>query len=73
MKAAIGTDEPDMATAALKFAIKPTAVSTVIPGMRNVRQAEANCGVSDQPTMSDEVEQRLRPFNWQRGFWYSGK
>ncbi|MCL5996617.1 MAG: aldo/keto reductase [Chloroflexi bacterium] len=73
VKAAIGTAEPDMPTAALKFALKPAAVSTVIPGVRNVRQAEANCGVSDQPAMSDELEQRLRPFNWQRAFWYGGK
>ena len=35
IKAAIGPDEPDVATAALKFALKPKAVSTVIPGMRN--------------------------------------
>lgn len=73
VRAALGADEPDMPTAALKFALKPAAVSTVIPGMRNVRQAEANCGVSDLPPMSDAVEQRLRPLNWLRSFWYSGK
>lgn len=73
VKEAIGDAEPDLATAALKFALKPAAVSTVIPGMRNTRQAELNCGVSDQPAMSDEVERRLRAFNWLRGFWHSGK
>src|SRR5437764_988042 len=39
----VGGQEPDLATAALRFALKPRAVSTVIPGIRNVRQAEMNC------------------------------
>src|SRR5438270_349058 len=38
----VGSAEKDLATAALKFALKPKAVSTVIPGIRNVRQAEMN-------------------------------
>ncbi len=69
----IGDAEPDLPTAALKFALKPAAVSTVIPGMRNARQAELNCGVSDQPPMTDELAARLRQHNWLRAFWYSGK
>ncbi len=73
IKAAIGAAEPDVATAALKFALKPAAVSTVIPGMRSERQAELNCGVSDQPAMSDELEKKLREHAWRRGVWYSGK
>jgi len=68
----IGDAEPDLPTAALKFALKPAAVSTVIPGMRNARQAELNCGVSDQLPMTDELEARLRQHNWLRAFWYSG-
>ena len=67
------TAEPDIATAALKFALKPAAVSTVIPGMRNERQAELNCAVSGQPAMSDELELKLREHAWRRGVWYSGK
>jgi aryl-alcohol dehydrogenase-like predicted oxidoreductase len=63
----------NMPAAALKFALKPAAVSTVIAGMRNVAQVEANCAVSDMPAMSDETEAKLRPFNWLRGVWYSGK
>jgi aryl-alcohol dehydrogenase-like predicted oxidoreductase len=69
----VGKAEPDLATAALKFALKPTAVSTVIPGIRNVRQAELNCAVSDQRAMSDELERRLRKHHWRRAFWYGGK
>jgi len=73
IREALGRDEPDVATAALKFTLKPHAVSTVIPGMRNVRQVELNCAVSEQPRMSDEVEKRLRPHGWRRSNWYQGK
>ena len=73
IKAVIGSAEPDMATAALKFALKPAAVSTVIPGMRNVRQAELNCGVSDQTPMSDALAYKLRDHAWRRADWYKGK
>ena len=73
IRAEVGSAEPDLATAALKFCLKPAAVSTVIPGIRNVRQAEMNLTVSDQPPLSDELEQRLRRHYWRRAFWYSGK
>jgi aryl-alcohol dehydrogenase-like predicted oxidoreductase len=73
IKAAIGSSEPDVATAALKFALKPAAVSTVIPGIRNERQAELNCAVGSQPPMSDELELKLREHAWLRAMWYNGK
>jgi aryl-alcohol dehydrogenase-like predicted oxidoreductase len=73
IKAVIGSAESDMATAALKFALKPAAVSTVIPGMRNARQAELNCGVSDQAPMSDALAHQLRDHAWRRADWYKGK
>lgn len=73
VKQTIGNDEPNLATAALKFALKPSAVSTVIPGIRNVQQAEMNIAVSDAKPISDELEKRLREHNWRRAFWYAGK
>ena len=73
VKQAVGDAEPSLATAALKFALKPEAVSTVIPGIRNVQQAEANVAVSDQPPMTDELERKLRGHRWNRAFWYGGK
>lgn len=62
-----------MAQASLKFVLAHPAVSTVIPGIRNVAQAEANCGASDLPDLAPELLVRLRRHNWLRGFWYSGK
>jgi aryl-alcohol dehydrogenase-like predicted oxidoreductase len=59
--------------AAIKFALSHRAVGTVIPGMRNPAQAEANCGVSDLPPMGHDLLKKLEAHNWRRGFWYSGK
>jgi aryl-alcohol dehydrogenase-like predicted oxidoreductase len=69
----LGPEGPGLAEVALKFCLKHDAVSTVIPGMRNVQQAEANLGVGDRPPMSDELERKLRAHRWNRAFWYGGK
>lgn len=62
-----------MPQAAIKFALSHPAVTTVIPGIRNVTQAEANCAVSDLPSMRPQLLQQLRRHNWRRGVWYGGK
>ena len=61
------------ADTALKFALAHPAVSTVIPGIRNPRQAELNLGVSDKPDLPPALLEKLRRHNWLRGVWYSGK
>ena len=73
IRQAIGAQEPDLVAVALKFALKPAAVSVVIPGMRSVAQAAANCAVGDAGPLSDDLEQELRRHYWRRAFWYSGK
>ncbi len=67
-----GTDYT-LAQAALKFVLAHPAVSTVIPGIRNPAQADANCGVSDLPDLSAALLQQLRRHAWRRAFWYGGK
>lgn len=62
-----------MAQAAIKFVLAHPAVSTVIPGIRNVAQADANCRVSDLPAMGTELLTKLHRHNWRRGVWYGGK
>jgi aryl-alcohol dehydrogenase-like predicted oxidoreductase len=59
--------------AAIKWVLAHPAVSTVIPGMRNAAQAEANCAVSDLPVMPAALVERLHRHNWRRGVWYAGK
>jgi aryl-alcohol dehydrogenase-like predicted oxidoreductase len=62
-----------MAQAALKFVLTHPAVSTVIPGIRNTAQAEANCAASDLPDLAPDLLEKLQRHNWRRGLWYSGK
>lgn len=59
--------------AAIKFVLSHPAVSTVIPGIRNIYQAEANTAVSDMPEMNDQLILKLQDHNWRRGIWYAGK
>jgi len=58
---------------ALKFALSHEAVSTVIPGIRNQKQAMQNTSVSELPDLSEDTLLRLREHSWNRGFWYGGK
>ncbi len=62
-----------MPQVAVKFALSNTAVSTVIPGIRNVHQAEINTAISDLTDLSDNLLVRLRRHAWLRAFWYAGK
>ncbi len=58
---------------ALKFAMSHQAVSTVIPGIRNQKQAMQNTAVSELPELPEKDLQRLQEHMWNRGFWYGGK
>jgi aryl-alcohol dehydrogenase-like predicted oxidoreductase len=59
--------------AALRFALAHPAVSTIIAGIRNVQQTEANGAASDLPPLTPELLSKLHERAWLRGFWYSGK
>jgi aryl-alcohol dehydrogenase-like predicted oxidoreductase len=61
------------ADVALKFVLAHEAVSTVIPGIRNQRQAELNLSVSGKPDLPQSLLVELRKHHWLRGVWYSGK
>lgn len=54
---------------ALRFCLSHPAVSTVIPGMRKVRNVEANCAVSDKGPLDEQVLQILRRHAWNRNFY----
>jgi aryl-alcohol dehydrogenase-like predicted oxidoreductase len=55
---------------ALRFCLTPSAVSTVIPGMRNVRHVAANVAASDAGPLPPEMLRKLRPHRWVRNFWH---
>jgi len=66
-------DQLDLAEVAIKFALSPAAVSTVIVGTRTPEQAIRNARVSDLPSLPDGLLRDLHRHNWLRGVWYGGK
>jgi len=66
-------DHYSLADLAIRFAMAPEAVSTVIVGMRNQTQVRRNLAALALPPLSDEIHQHLRRHQWLRGVWYSGK
>ena len=62
-----------MPQVALQFALAHPAVSTVIPGIRNVYQAEANTAAADAAPLPADLLEKLHGHAWMRGFWYGGK
>lgn len=73
IKADIAPYGLSMPQAALQFALAHPAVSTVIPGIRNVHQAEANTTAADAPPLPDALLAKLHSHAWLRSFWYAGK
>lgn len=62
---------PDMPMAelALRWVLSHDTVDTVIPGIRNLRQAELNTAPSDGKFLSKEQLRELQLFAWRRNPW----
>lgn len=54
---------------ALRFCISHQAVSSVIPGMRRVRNVESNCRVSELGPLDENVLQRIRKHAWNKNYY----
>ncbi len=65
--AGVPTDE--LAEVALRFCLSQPAVSTVIPGMRSVRNVERNAEAANAGPLSDELRGELRTHRWTRNFY----
>jgi aryl-alcohol dehydrogenase-like predicted oxidoreductase len=65
----LGTDVSDLAEAAIRFILTEPTVSTVIPGMRSLRNVERNVAASDAGPLPAEQRERLRPHRWVRNFY----
>lgn len=61
--AAAGQTMPEMA---LRFILSHPAVSTIIPGMRKIRNVEANIAASDAGPLTEALVEQLRSFRWDR-------
>lgn len=73
IKAEIAPYGLSMPQTALQFALAHPAVSTVIPGIRNVQQAAANSAAADAAPLPAALLETLRGHAWLRAFWYAGK
>lgn len=58
-----GMTMPEMA---LRFILEHPAVSTIIPGMRKLRNVRANIAASDGRGLPDDLMRRLRDHRWDR-------
>ncbi len=65
----LGIDEDQIAEAALRFILSEPAVSTVIPGMRSIRNVQRNIAASDAGPFSEDERERLRAHRWVRNFY----
>jgi aryl-alcohol dehydrogenase-like predicted oxidoreductase len=58
-----GSTLPEMA---LRFILNNPDVSTIIPGMRKIRNVEANLAASDKGPLPAPLHAKLRPHRWDR-------
>jgi aryl-alcohol dehydrogenase-like predicted oxidoreductase len=58
-----GSTLPEMA---LRFILNNPDVSTMIPGMRKIRNVEANLAASDKGPLPPSLHTQLRPHRWDR-------
>jgi aryl-alcohol dehydrogenase-like predicted oxidoreductase len=58
-----GMNMPEMA---LRFILNNTDVSTIIPGMRQIKNVEANIAASDRGPLSAALHTELRKHRWDR-------
>jgi len=60
---------PEMA---LRFILSNPDVSTIIPGMRKIKNAEMNIATSDAGGLTPDLMQQLRAHRWDRkSTWWS--
>jgi aryl-alcohol dehydrogenase-like predicted oxidoreductase len=63
-------DTPTLAALALKFCLAHPAVSTVIPGMRRLKNVDANTAVSDTPPLPAATVEQLKNHKFVHGWSY---
>lgn len=66
LKWLVPANAASMPEAALRFCLSHEAVSTVIPGIRSVQQAEQNLSSADAGPLPKETLARLRSHRWDR-------
>ena len=65
----LGIETDELADVALRYVLDHTAVSTVIAGMRSVRNVERNAATSDGRRLTAEQREIIRRHRWERNFY----
>jgi aryl-alcohol dehydrogenase-like predicted oxidoreductase len=60
---------PTLAEAAMRFALSPRQITTVIPGMKNEAEVDMNVAYSDGQDFPPELLERVAPHSWPRNFY----
>ncbi len=69
LKKFLGAEAATMPELAIKFVLGHSAVSTVIPGMRSVKNVLLNAKISGSRALSNKTMDELRKHAWQRNFY----
>jgi aryl-alcohol dehydrogenase-like predicted oxidoreductase len=64
-----GVEESGVAEVALRYILSHPAVSTVIPGMRSLRNVERNVAAGDGKGLPEHLVERLHDHRWERNFY----
>jgi aryl-alcohol dehydrogenase-like predicted oxidoreductase len=64
-----GVTVDELAPVALRFCVSHSAVTSVIPGMRSVRNVERNVAAVELGPLSDDQREALRAHRWVRTFY----
>lgn len=70
MRPLLGNEAKSVPELALRFCLNHPAVSTIIPGMRSVKNVEANCRLSDGRRLTAALIKELRKHSWERNFYH---
>jgi len=65
----VGIERDELAEYALRYVLTSPAVSTVIAGMRSVRNVERNAAVSDGRPLAEDRRAALARHRWERNFY----
>ncbi len=65
----LGIERGQLAETALRYVLSFPEVSTVIPGMRSIRNVERNMAVGDGRGLPAETVERLHAHRWDRNFY----
>jgi aryl-alcohol dehydrogenase-like predicted oxidoreductase len=65
----LGEEAQSLAELALRFCLRPEAVSTVIPGMRSVEHVQQNARFTGKTALSEGLIDTLKQHRWSRNFY----